>query len=317
MLEGNWVLPLHKVSAYIQLKPEHEGKDRPCSSDDGVEILEIPVSGLVPYIVHLRAGLLLVGFDDSREAKPLYPQLRRLRFEGVEVLAGLSAVEMYEGRTPLGLVTEDYLTLVSMESGLPTIRQLKRLVDIISSLVVLVLFSPLLLAIALLIKISEIRSPVFYSQVRTRQFGAPFRMLKFRTMREGAEAATGPIWSPEADPRVTGIGRILRRFRLDELPQLFNVICGDMSLVGPRPERPEMIALLEQDIPFYSERQNVMPGLTGWAQIRYPYGNTVEDARRKLEFDLYYIKHLSFALDLQILLSTLQIVLLGARKRKV
>jgi lipopolysaccharide/colanic/teichoic acid biosynthesis glycosyltransferase len=133
-------------------------------------------------------------------------------------------------------------------------------------------------------------------------------------MREGAEKETGPVWASDSDERVTRLGRILRRFRLDEIPQFVNIIRGDMSLVGPRPERPELVAELEKTVPFYRERENVMPGLTGWAQIRYGYGNTTEDAARKLEYDLYYMKHLSFALDLQILLSTLQIVLFGAEK---
>ena len=139
-------------------------------------------------------------------------------------------------------------------------------------------------------------------------------MHKFRTMREDAEAETGAVWSTEDDPRVTIIGRILRKFRLDEIPQFWNILKGEMSLVGPRPERPEIVTDLEKQIPFYDEREYAMPGLTGWAQIQYPYGATVEDSKRKLEYDLFYIKHLSLSLDLQIMLRTLRIVVLGKEK---
>jgi lipopolysaccharide/colanic/teichoic acid biosynthesis glycosyltransferase len=149
--------------------------------------------------------------------------------------------------------------------------------------------------------------------LRIGRFGHPFMMLKFRTMVEGAEA-DGPAWSPPDDPRVTRLGRILRKYRLDELPQLVDVLRGDMSLVGPRPERPEMVTELEKKIPFYRERENVLPGITGWAQIQYPYGATAQDAQRKLEYDLYYINNLSFALDLQIILHTFRIVLLGLER---
>jgi len=179
-----------------------------------------------------------------------------------------------------------------------------------------VALAPVAVLIALLMKLAEPQSPVLYSQTRVGRFGSAFRIYKFRTMREGAEDKTGPVWSADEDTRVTRLGRGLRRFRLDEIPQFINILQGDMSLVGPRPERPELAAELEKRIPFYSERENIMPGLTGWAQIRYAYGNTVEDAVSKLEYDLYYMKHLSFALDLQIVLSTLQIVIFGARKGK-
>jgi lipopolysaccharide/colanic/teichoic acid biosynthesis glycosyltransferase len=139
-------------------------------------------------------------------------------------------------------------------------------------------------------------------------------MVKFRTMVVGAEDATGPVWSSENDPRITPIGRWLRRFRVDELPQFINILRGDMSVVGPRPERPEIVAELAKQIPFYEDRDLMVPGLTGWAQIQYPYGNTLHDARHKLEFDLYYMKHLSFSLDLQIILRTLRIVILGKER---
>jgi lipopolysaccharide/colanic/teichoic acid biosynthesis glycosyltransferase len=152
---------------------------------------------------------------------------------------------------------------------------------------------------------------VFYRQTRVGQFGRPFTIVKFRTMAPDAEARTGPVWSAKGDARVTRLGSVLRTFRVDEIPQFVNVLRGEMSMVGPRPERPELIGELEKRIPYFSERLNVLPGLTGWAQVRYPYGSTIEDARRKLEYDLYYIKHLSLRLDLQIILSTLRVVVFG------
>jgi lipopolysaccharide/colanic/teichoic acid biosynthesis glycosyltransferase len=244
----------------------------------------------------------------------LYPSLRRLRFSGVETLTPLHVEEMYSGRTPLELVDEEYLTQASLESEMPVVRRMKRVMDIMLSLVGVVVFAPLALAIAAAIKLCAPTQPVVYSQQRTGQFGRPFRIYKFRTMRPAAEKDTGPVWSGASDPRVTAVGRILRRFRLDEILQIVNILRGEMSIVGPRPERPEIIARLTEALPHYAERENVMPGLTGWAQIRYPYGSSVEDAARKLEFDLYYIKHLSLSLDLQIILSTLRIVMLGKER---
>ena len=155
---------------------------------------------------------------------------------------------------------------------------------------------------------------MFYVQERVGRFGVIFRIYKFRTMNPDAEKATGAVWSPEKDPRITWLGRFLRKFRLDELPQLINVLKGDMSLVGPRPERPELVEKLAREIPFYRERENIPPGLTGWAQIRYPYGASIEDSRAKLEYDLYYLQNLSVALDLRIILRTLRIVIFGLER---
>jgi lipopolysaccharide/colanic/teichoic acid biosynthesis glycosyltransferase len=155
----------------------------------------------------------------------------------------------------------------------------------------------------------ESPGPVFYRQMRAGQGGRPFQLLKFRTMIAGAEADGQARWARAIDARVTRVGRLLRRTRLDELPQLFNVLRGDMSLIGPRPERPELIAVLEQEIPFYRARLLVKPGLTGWAQVNYGYGRSVEDARVKLEYDLYYIKQQSIWLDLVILFRTVEVVL--------
>src|SRR5262249_14655830 len=172
----------------------------------------------------------------------------------------------------------------------------------------LVLAVPVMALVALAIKLGS-PGPIMYHQRRVGKHGRIFVVHKFRTMRVDAEADTGPVWAAkDGDPRVTTVGRWLRRRRLDELPQLWNVLVGDMSLVGPRPERPEFVTALAQRIPFYGQRHIVRPGLTGWAQIRYTYAASIEDALQKLQYDLYYIKHLSIALDLFIILDTIKTV---------
>jgi lipopolysaccharide/colanic/teichoic acid biosynthesis glycosyltransferase len=194
------------------------------------------------------------------------------------------------------------------------VMRFKRVFDVLFVLLISVPAFLLCALIAVWIKASSLRSPVFYCQERVGRFGNVFLIYKFRTMAPGAEQGMGAVWSPLRDPRVTRVGRILRRYRLDELPQLINVLKGNMSLVGPRPERPELAAQLEKEIPFYRERENIPPGLTGWAQIRHPYGASVEDSRIKLEYDMYYLQNLSFGLDLQIILRTLRIVLFGMER---
>jgi lipopolysaccharide/colanic/teichoic acid biosynthesis glycosyltransferase len=263
---------------------------------------------------NLSVSLIVVGLDDMSGMKDLYEQLKRLRFDGIEVLPPLSVAEIYRGITPLDMVNEEVLMQASLESGLPMVWRMKRLLDILISIIGIALTLPVALLGALAIKASAPRDPLFYSQTRVGQFGRRFRIHKFRTMRPGAENETGPVWAAERDPRVTTVGRFLRRFRLDEIPQFLNILRGEMSLVGPRPERPEIIHVLEREVPFYGERENIPPGLTGWAQVRYPYGDSTEDAARKLEYDLYYMKHLSVSLDLQIILSTLRIVLFGKER---
>jgi len=166
----------------------------------------------------------------------------------------------------------------------------------------------LMVCLSLLIKLDS-RGPIFFRQERLGEHGKGFTLYKFRTMITDAEKDTGPVWAQQTDPRVTRLGSILRRTGMDEIPQLFNVLKGDMSLVGPRPERPHFVAELQEKLPYYSQRLTVKPGVTGWAQVRYGYGATVEDALEKLQYDLYYIKNMSFFLDFLIVLSTLHKVL--------
>lgn len=312
ILENEFVLPAHRVVGWVDLDGERNhsspldggGRTPPITKAAGRDLAEI--------VAHSgNVSLVVVAPDDPELARRLYPLLFRLRFEGVEVMFPLQVAEVYTGSMPLEMLNDELVMDASLETGFPLVHQAKRLGDIVVSLLAIVISLPFALIVAAAMKLSDWRSPVFYRQARAGQFGVPFTIIKFRTMRPNAEDATGAVWSSDGDARVTGVGRFLRRFRIDETPQFINVLRGEMSLVGPRPERPEIVDKLVGRIPFYAERMNVPPGLTGWAQVRYPYGNTIEDSCRKLEYDLFYIKHLSLQLDLQILLSTLRIVLGG------
>jgi exopolysaccharide biosynthesis polyprenyl glycosylphosphotransferase len=181
--------------------------------------------------------------------------------------------------------------------------------DLCVALAGLLIAGPIMAVVAVAVKATS-PGPVVYRQERVGQHGRVFTVLKFRSMRADAEAQTGAVWASKNDSRVTPIGRFLRRTRLDELPQLFNVLKGDMSFVGPRPERPEFVKQLTERIPFYGQRHIIRPGLTGWAQVRYTYGSSVEDALEKLQYDLFYIKNLSIPLDLFIVFSTIKTVIL-------
>ena len=185
----------------------------------------------------------------------------------------------------------------------------KRLLDLMIAGCGLILLTPLLLLIAVVIKLDS-RGPVFYLGVRTGKHGSPFRIIKFRTMVPNADKI-GSTATARHDPRITRVGNFLRRYKLDELPQLINILRGEMSLVGPRPERPYFVKMLEEQLPFYAERHSARPGLTGWAQINQPYGSSVEDAMRKLEYDLFYLKNVSLLFDYAILFDTVRIVFQG------
>jgi sugar transferase (PEP-CTERM system associated) len=240
---------------------------------------------------------------------------------------GVSFADLLECRMT-GTYVTDYLTFFERESRKILIDELqpgwlifsdgfrlssvlnellKRLGDIAVSAVLLVLAMPLLVATAIAIPL-ESRGPAIYRQERVGRNGRPFVLYKFRSMRTDAESA-GPQWAGEDDPRITRIGRFIRRTRIDEIPQVFNVLKGDMSFIGPRPERPHFVERLKKEIPFYNERHRVRPGITGWAQINYPYGASVEDAKEKLSYDLYYIMNYSLLLDIIVLFSTIEVVL--------
>jgi sugar transferase (PEP-CTERM system associated) len=217
----------------------------------------------------------------------------------------------YEKATGKILVTSLRPSWLIFADGFVKTRRtevVKRFLDMSLAFIGLVLALPVMAAVAIAIKLDS-RGAVLFRQPRLGQNGSVFILNKFRSMREDAEKDTGPVWARNSDPRATRIGALLRKTRLDELPQLFNVLVGHMSFIGPRPERPEFVYDLQKAIPYYMERLSVKPGITGWAQVRYPYGASVDDALQKLQYDLYYIKNLSLFLDLLILLNTVQVVL--------
>jgi exopolysaccharide biosynthesis polyprenyl glycosylphosphotransferase len=212
---------------------------------------------------------------------------------------------------PLVGVTPEWMLSRGWDTSNRPAEAIKRMTDVALALVVLFALAPAALTAMLLIKLTT-GGPVLYRQVRVGRYGQPFRIVKLRTMSVDAERE-GPQWSPEGDARRTPVGRVLRRTRIDEWPQVINVLRGEMSFVGPRPERPEFVERLERSIPYYSWRHLIRPGLTGWAQIRHPYGATIEDARAKLEYDLYYVRHASLATDLAIVLRTAMVAMKSAR----
>ena len=187
---------------------------------------------------------------------------------------------------------------------------LRRWLSLSVAFICLLIVLPVIPFVILAIKLDS-KGPVLYRQKRVGRKNIPFYCYKFRTMRQDAEADTGPTWACDDDPRITRVGKFLRSSRLDEIPQLWNVVRGDMAFVGPRPERPEFVAWLTKEIPYYPVRHVVRPGVTGWAQVRYKYGNTVEDAKEKLQYDLFYIKNISLGLDILIMFQTIKIVMLG------
>lgn len=257
---------------------------------------------------HAIREVILVPAADEREQVPgVISRLANLRV-GIKILPDLTDTLYGQVRTaqargvPLIEVFPDIL--------LPWERSLKRLLDVIVSLCVLVLGSPLLALVALAIRLDS-KGPTLYTQKRVGRGGRLFTLYKFRSMVRDAEAQTGPIWAEKHDPRVTQVGRILRKLHLDELPQFINVLKGDMSLVGPRPERPAFVDEFRTTIPLYDRRLNVKPGITGWAQVKHKYDESLTDVIDKLRYDLFYLENMSLALDLKIILSTVGIILRG------
>ncbi len=229
---------------------------------------------------------------------------------GCRVTNEATFYEKATGQILVDEITPTWFLLADLKVHCAQQAKLKRLIDIATSVIGLALTLPLWPLIALAIKLGD-RGPVFYSQNRMGQNGQIFKLYKFRSMATNAENGKS-IWASPNDPRVTGVGRFLRKTRMDELPQFFNVLIGQMSIIGPRPERPDIVQSLCEHLPYYAERHLVKPGITGWAQISFRYGSTVEDAKRKLQFDLYYLKHMSFELDVMILFRTIGTFLRGA-----
>lgn len=253
------------------------------------EVIVAPVK-----LEHTHVTRIITRANGSPVSIKIVPDLH-------EVISGLARTEQIYG-----------LPLIKVNPNLDTVYNttIKRFIDLCLAVPMLILSSPLWLIIAACIKLDS-KGPVLYKQERVGKNHEHFFIYKFRTMMKNAEQLTGPVWAKEADPRITRVGRLLRRFRLDELPQLLMVITGGMSLIGPRPERPFFIDKLAQEYPFYYRRHKIRPGITGWAQIKHPYDQAIEDVRQKLKYDFYYIENLSFSLDFKIMLSTVWVMLSG------
>ncbi|MEK6630816.1 MAG: sugar transferase [Acidobacteriota bacterium] len=277
-----------------------------------VELDGIPVLGPADSIdaAVAREGIAeVILASDNASAAARLPALLRCQERGVDVVPMSTLYEQFLRRVPVGHIAPDwpFTLLAEAVRARDASRLAKRLFDIAGALVGLVALIVALPIVGLLTLIESGR-PIFYRQMRSGAGGASFRVLKLRTMRANAET-DGPRWAEPGDARVTAVGRLLRRSRLDELPQVINILCGDMSLVGPRPERPEFIADLERQIPLYRARLMMRPGLTGWAQVNLPYADSLDEARLKLEYDLYYIKHRTLGFDVWIILRTLATIL--------
>ena len=266
---------------------------------------------LVNYALEHCIDEIVVASDERRNNLPV-DELFACKIRGIEITEILDFIERETGQIAVNLI---YPSWVIYSNGFASVNYLRNSLDwVFNAVMATVLFVitwPVMLITIILMKLDEgLCAPIFYLQERVGVDGEPFNIIKFRSMRLDAEKF-GAQMASENDPRITKIGNVLRKYRIDELPQMYNVIRGDMGFVGPRPERPEFVQSLIKNIPYYNERHNVKPGLTGWAQLKYPYGATEADSLEKLKYDLYYIKHRSFLLDLLILVRTVEIVLFG------
>ncbi|MEX6723466.1 TIGR03013 family XrtA/PEP-CTERM system glycosyltransferase [Parapedomonas caeni] len=288
------------IHAFVRMAPAEGDIERSVPRED--------IASLSDYADRHDVDEIVVAIQERRGSLPV-AELLNARLHGTGVYDFSTFMERETGRVDLDTLNPSWLVFSDgFRASYRGSLILKRVFDITASSLLLLLTAPILMVTALLIKLTS-PGPVFYRQERVGQFGSTFQVLKFRSMRNDAEKDGTPQWAQKADPRVTTVGRIIRSTRIDEIPQIFNVFRGDMSFVGPRPERPFFVDELSRSIPFYAERHIVKPGITGWAQLNYPYGASEEDSRHKLEYDLYYIKNYSIFLDLLILIQTVRVVL--------
>jgi sugar transferase (PEP-CTERM system associated) len=280
------------------------GNKQQSFSEKGLHVVE-NIADLREHCVQRSIGKIVVALEEKRGI-PLY-ELIQYKFLGVEIVDGARFYEELVGKIPVKRINPSWLIFSDGFHVSRIKKLLKRMLDIVAALSGFLAFLPIFLISALIVKL-ESAGGVFYLQNRVGENGKIFKIIKFRSMKADAEK-NGPVWASEDDCRVTKFGRFIRKTRIDEIPQLLNVLKGDMSLVGPRPERPEFVESLANDIPFYNNRHVIKPGITGWAQIYYPYGASVEDALHKLEYDFYYIKNLSIAIDILVILQTIKVML--------
>ena len=276
-------------------------------------VLAAAPSNLLAYAQEHDIDEIVVAMDERRAGFPI-KDLLECRFNGIAVTDLLTFLERETGKVKVDLMNPAWLIFSEGFSGKPARASASRLLDLFVATLLALFSFPITAAVAFAIVLEDGR-PILYRQKRVGYGGRVFTLYKFRSMIHNAESEGRAQWADAADPRVTRVGRIIRKLRLDELPQLFNVIRGDMSLVGPRPERPEFVGSLSHMIPYYHERHSVKPGITGWAQLCYPYGSSENDAMEKLQYDLYYVKHRSLVFDLMVILQTVEVVLWGKGAR--
>ncbi|KAF0182306.1 MAG: sugar transferase [Nitrospirae bacterium] len=260
-----------------------------------------------------NANKIVVAVSDRRGKIPV-KELLECKLSGIDVMDAAAFFEVMNGKLMIDHLVPSALIYSDGFRVNQTRKFFKRIVDVCCALGLFMVVLPLLPLIALLVKLDS-AGPVLFRQSRVGEGGRQFTVLKFRTMRTDAEKLSGAVWAKKDDPRCTRVGRFLRKSRLDELPQLWNVLRGEMSFVGPRPERPEFVKELADEIPYYAKRHSIKPGITGWAQVSYAYGASIEDTYEKLSYDLYYIKHISVVFDMMIVLETIRVVLFGRGSR--
>lgn len=310
-----------KIGGAIYKQSEHGLQLAGFIDDDpsklGVSIVNPGVVGGYGDINRIVASdnidMIIVALPDRRSKLPM-SALLDCKLRGISVIEGETFNERITGNIPLDHLKPSWMVFSDGFKSLRSRKIVKRSFDLVLAVICLIISAPLMLLTAVLVKL-ESRGPVVFSQTRVGENGKDFNIYKFRSMRVDAEASTGPVWAGATDNRVTRVGRVIRKIRFDELPQLINVLRGDMSFVGPRPERPFFVSKLKETIPYYEMRTVVKPGLTGWAQIKYPYGATTQDALEKLQYDIYYIKNMSPLLDLLIFFWTIKVVLTGKGAR--
>ncbi len=278
---------------------------RPDTSDSGHKIF-FGFNDILEKTRKLETEEIIVAMDEKRGLLPI-EELLKCKMQGLHIIDGETFIEEITGKLAIDSINPSWLIFKKGFQKTPSMLLGKRITGILFSLVGLILSLPVTILTAAAIKL-ESKGPVFFKQTRVGKDGTEFQVIKFRSMRTDAEK-DGAKWATKDDSRVTRVGKIIRKLRIDEVPQMWNVLRGDMSFVGPRPERPEFVKDLAQKIRYYDQRHCVHPGITGWAQINYPYGASIEDAKRKLEYDLYYIKHMSVLLDFYIVLKTVKTIL--------
>ncbi len=299
--------PGYEILGFVDDRPEHS-----LALSNGFHVLGTSRQ-LREVVASTKPNTIVVALSERRGVFPMQEVLE-CKLRGVHVEDWPAFYEKLTGKIVVKNLRPSWLVFSDGFNRTRFTRLAKRAVDLILSSLFLLLGWPLFLAAAFAIKLGS-RGPVFFRQERVGERARIFTLLKFRTMVDGAEDHTGPTWAREDDPRITRIGRLLRKTRMDEFPQIINVLKGEMSFIGPRPERPHFVEELQEKIPYYAQRNTIKPGITGWAQVRYRYGATIEDAEEKLQYDLYYVKNMSIFLDLLILLFSIQVVLFGKGAR--